>query len=117
VGFNKQDSFASVDVTVEKILNLRVFQDAAGKTNLSLRDTDFELLVIPNFTLSASTKKGRRPSFDQVLSPAKARVLYQYCLKQFKAKTSNKVAGGIFGADMKINNSLDGPLNFVLKSI
>lgn len=115
LGVDKQDDRFSADRLLEKILDYRVFPDEAGKMNLSLRDMQGGLLLVSQFTLSADTRKGLRPSFSAAASPVEAEVLYQYCLEVLK-KRHPGVEAGIFGADMKVSLVNDGPVTFLLDS-
>ena len=114
VGFKDGDSPALFDKMVDKIVNLRIFEDENGKMNLSLLDVQGSILSISQFTLYAQCKKGRRPSFDGSATGAIAKPLYEAfneALKQFVP-----VECGIFGADMKIDFVNDGPVTIVLDS-
>lgn len=115
VGFTHDDNELIVDKLVNKISKLRVFPDENGKTNLSLKDTSGEILSISQFTLYASIKDGNRPSFVDAMSPDKATKLYDY----FNAKlleTGIHIEKGIFGADMKLNFTNDGPFTLMIDS-
>ena len=115
VGFTQGDNKEIVEKMAKKFLSMRVFNDENGKTNLSLQDVNGEILSISQFTLYASLKEGRRPSFVNALEPKEASKLYDYfneCLE----KEGYKVEKGIFGADMKISLINDGPFTTILDS-
>jgi len=98
----------------ERVLNYRIFADEQGKMNLSLLDTQSDILVISQFTLSATTTKGRRPSFGSAASPELAKSLYQHFIEYCKSKAS-KVETGVFAADMQVSLTNDGPVTFLLE--
>lgn len=115
VGFTSGDNQEVVTKMANKLLSLRLFDDENGKTNLSLKDVNGEILSISQFTLYASVKDGRRPSFVNALNPKEASELYDYfnqCLKD----AGYKVETGIFGAMMKIDLINDGPFTTILDS-
>jgi len=115
VGFTHDDNEIIVDRMVSKLLSLRLFNDANGKTNLSLSDIHGEILSISQFTLYASVKDGRRPSFINAMKPDEASRLYDY-FNNVLEKAGYYVKKGIFGADMKINLINDGPFTTILDS-
>jgi len=115
VGVEPQDTRASADKLLHKLLNYRVFSDADGKMNLSLNDVGGGLLLVSQFTLAADTKSGMRPSFSKAAPPALGAELFDYLLE--KAKTSHgTVASGQFGADMQVHLINDGPVTFLLET-
>jgi D-tyrosyl-tRNA(Tyr) deacylase len=115
VGVEPQDTQASADKMLHKLLNYRVFSDAEGKMNLSLRDVAGGLLLVSQFTLAADTKSGMRPSFSKAAPPALGAELFGYLLKQ--AKSSHEVVeSGQFGADMQVHLTNDGPVTFLLET-
>jgi D-tyrosyl-tRNA(Tyr) deacylase len=114
LGVLQGDSEADIDKALNKILNLRVFADDAGKMNRSLLDVRGELLVISQFTLGASIKKGRRPSFDKAVEPSRAEALYEYFIAE--AKKHVNVQSGRFGAHMDVEIHNDGPVTILLDS-
>lgn len=113
IGIAETDTPAVADKYMKKMLGLRIFEDEQGKTNLSLKDVDGELLLISQFTLYANCKKGNRPSFIEAGKPDMAEKLYKYMIDECK-KTVPVVQEGIFGADMKITLENDGPFTIVL---
>ena len=115
VGVERDDNEAVVDRLLERLLGYRVFADSDGKMNLSVQDIDGGLLLVPQFTLAADTKKGRRPSFAKAATPEAGQQLFDYLLKQAKAHHSN-VASGQFGADMQVELINDGPVTFWLQT-
>ncbi len=115
VGFTFSDNEKLIDKMIDKLLKLRIFPDENGKTNLSVKDIDGEILSVSQFTLYANCVKGNRPSFTQALSPSEADKLFEY----YKYKLSNlypKVKFGIFQTDMKVNLINDGPFTLILDS-
>ncbi|MBD5542996.1 MAG: D-tyrosyl-tRNA(Tyr) deacylase [Lachnospiraceae bacterium] len=116
VGISNQDTEEIADKMISKLLNLRIFQDQQGKTNLSLKDVSGELLIVSQFTLYADCRKGNRPSFTHAGAPEKAKQLYEYILKKAR-EGCPVVEKGEFGADMKIQLQNDGPFTIVLDSV
>lgn len=114
VAIEKDDTPQHGAKLLEKILSYRIFADANDRMNLSLRDVDGGLLLIPQFTLAADTNSGNRPSFSPAAPPEQGNALFQ-TLKQQAQATYPKVAFGEFGADMKVNLLNDGPVTFILK--
>jgi D-tyrosyl-tRNA(Tyr) deacylase len=115
VGIEPQDTRASADKLLHKLLNYRVFSDADGKMNRSLSDVGGGLLLVSQFTLAADTRSGMRPSFSKAAPPALGAELFDYLLE--KAKTSHRtVASGQFGADMPVHLINDGPVTFLLET-
>ncbi len=112
-GVRAQDDEASARAAVERLLNYRVFADAAGKMNLSLRDIEGGLLLVPQFTLAADTRKGRRPSFSSAASPEQGRKIFELALA-YAQTVHEPVASGRFGADMRVHLVNDGPVTFIL---
>ncbi|MBO5092878.1 MAG: D-tyrosyl-tRNA(Tyr) deacylase [Lachnospiraceae bacterium] len=115
VGICDSDTKQIAEKMVQKMLNLRIFEDADGKTNLSLRDVDGEILLISQFTLYADCRKGNRPSFIKAGSPEHANTLYEYMITLCE-KECPHVQHGSFGADMKVSLVNDGPFTIVLDS-
>ena len=115
IGISNEDNEETANKMIQKMLNLRIFQDENGKTNLSLEQISGELLLISQFTLYADCKHGNRPSFIKAGKPEHAQKLYNYIIEQCKMKVPN-VQTGIFGADMKVSLTNDGPFTIVLDS-
>ena len=115
VGFEKGDINSYIDKMVDKIVNLRIFEDAAGKMNLSVKDISGSLLIVPNFTLAADCRKGRRPSFQSSEDPERAEEMFKRFVEKCK-ELGVEVQTGIFGADMKVHIVNDGPVTFILTS-
>jgi D-tyrosyl-tRNA(Tyr) deacylase len=114
LGVEKGDTEAQADWLAEKIVNLRIFEDEAGKMNLSVQDMGGSLLVVSQFTLAGNCEKGRRPSFDSAAAPDEGKRLYEYFVEAVK-RLGVPVATGIFQADMKVALVNDGPVTFVLE--
>jgi D-tyrosyl-tRNA(Tyr) deacylase len=116
LGICENDTQADIDWLTSKIIALRIFNDAEGKMNLSVKEVNGELLIVSQFTLFADTKKGNRPSFIRAAKPAFAMPLYHSFIKQCQTQLGKEVATGIFGADMKINLVNDGPVTIIIDS-
>ena len=114
LGVEKGDTEQQADWLAEKIVNLRIFEDKAGKMNLSVQDMGGSLLVVSQFTLAGNCDKGRRPSFDSAAAPDEGRRLYEYFVEAVK-RLGLPVSTGIFQADMKVTLVNDGPVTFVLE--
>jgi D-tyrosyl-tRNA(Tyr) deacylase len=113
LGIQKTDSEQDAYRLLKKILNYRIFPDVDRKMNLSLVDIKGELLIISQFTLAAETAKGLRPSFSSAAPPDHAKELYNYFLSLAKLE-DNVTQSGLFGADMKVTLTNDGPVTFLL---
>lgn len=116
IGVCESDTEFECEKLCEKMINLRIFSDENDKTNLSLKDVGGELLVVSQFTLYADCRKGNRPSFIRAGNPQKAKELYEYFLKLCREKVDTRVEHGIFGADMKVSLTNDGPFTIILDS-
>ncbi len=114
VAIEKNDTEQQADRLLERILNYRIFSDDAGKMNLSLRDINGGLLLVPQFTLAADTQKGNRPSFASAAPPEKGRELFLYLQQRVKTVYPNTEFGQ-FGADMQVSLINDGPVTFTLQ--
>ena len=114
VGVEREDSSAQGERLLERLLNYRVFPDAAGRMNRSLREVQGGLLLVPQFTLAADTGKGLRPSFTPAAPPATAEDLFN-ALVALAKKCHANVASGRFGADMQVTLTNDGPVTFWLR--
>ena len=113
IGICDSDTEKTADLFVRKLLGLRSFEDAQGKTNLSLRDVSGELLLVSQFTLYANCRKGNRPSFTDAGKPEHANALYEYIVSECR-KAGYTVQTGEFGADMKVSLVNDGPFTILL---
>lgn len=116
LGIEAEDTNADADWLVRKLIQLRVFSDENGMMNKDIKDADGALLVISQFTLHASYKKGNRPSFIKAARPEQAIPLYEYFIAQASALLGKPVATGTFGADMKISLVNDGPVTICMDS-
>lgn len=110
VGFEASDEKEDIDWMINKLLNLRIFNDNAGKMNISVKDIAGEALIVSQFTLHAQTKKGNRPSYNKAASPQMARQRYNEFIEAFKAQSDFNVETGEFGSDMQVNLTNDGPV-------
>lgn len=114
LGIEDADSIDDINWLSAKITNLRVFDDDAGVMNRSLIDCKGELLVVSQFTLHASTKKGNRPSYNKASKPDIAIPLYEKMIHQLSADLEREVKTGVFGADMKVELLNDGPVTIII---
>ena len=115
IGITDDDNKEIANKMLNKLINMRIFSDVNGKTNLSLQDVSGSLLLISQFTLYANCRKGNRPSFTEAGSPEHANYIYEYIIEQCQKKIPC-VQTGEFGADMKISLINDGPFTIVLDS-
>ena len=115
IGVSEEDTEAVADKMIKKLIGMRIFEDAEGKTNLSLESVAGELLLVSQFTLYADCKKGNRPSFIKAGKPDLANSLYEYIIAECK-KQVPVVETGSFGADMKVELLNDGPFTILLDS-
>lgn len=115
IGVSDSDNEETADKMLRKMIGLRIFEDADGKTNLSLADVGGSLLLISQFTLYANCRKGNRPSFIEAGKPEKANALYEYIIEKCRASVP-VVQTGKCGADMKVSLVNDGPFTIVLDS-
>ena len=116
IGVSQQDTKEIADKYLKKLLGLRIFEDAEGKTNLSLKDVEGELLLVSQFTLYANCRKGNRPSFIEAVDPEKAEQLYEYMVREAK-KQVDVVETGVFGAHMEVSLVNDGPFTVLLENL
>ncbi len=114
LGLDKGDDRAAADRMLDKLLAYRVFPDDVGRMNCSVEDVGGGVLLVSQFTLSADTRKGLRPSFSTAMPPDAAEQLYNYALGQLRGRHP-QVAAGIFGADMQVSLTNDGPVTFLLE--
>ena len=115
VGVQKGDDEARADRLLQRLLGYRVFPDADGRMNRSLVDVEGGLLLVPQFTLPADTRKGTRPGFSTAAPPEEGRRLFHYLLQRAREQHS-PVAAGRFGADMQVSLTNDGPVTFWLET-
>lgn len=115
VGVEKGDGHAEAERLAEKVLGYRVFADSEDKMNLSVADINGGVLLVPQFTLAADTRKGMRPSFSSAAPPEEGERLFNYFVERMQSM-HDAVATGRFGADMKVSLINDGPVTFLLKA-
>ena len=115
LGVQEDDTQKDADFLVEKIINLRIFEDDSGKMNISLKDVKGELLVVSQFTLLGNCRKGRRPSFIEAAEPETANRLYSYFVKKIRQK-GIKTATGRFRAMMEVSLVNDGPVTLIIEN-
>jgi len=113
IGVEQGDDESCADRLLERLLGYRVFPDAAGRMNLSVRDIGGGLLLVPQFTLAADTDKGMRPSFTPAAAPETGRRLFDYLADRARSLHAS-VQAGVFGADMQVTLTNDGPVTFWL---
>lgn len=116
LGIVNEDTQEDIQWLTRKIANLRVFEDENGVMNRSLIDVDGDVIVVSQFTLHASTKKGNRPSYIKAAKPDVAIPLYESFIKQMEEDLNKKVQTGQFGADMKVQLINDGPVTIIIDS-
>jgi D-tyrosyl-tRNA(Tyr) deacylase len=116
IGIEDADSKEDIDWLCQKIANLRIFGDENDVMNLSVKDIDGEIIVVSQFTLQASTKKGNRPSYIKAAKPEIAIPIYEDFVQQLEKELGQKVQTGIFGADMKVALLNDGPVTILIDS-
>ena len=114
VGIEDADTIEDIIWLSNKIVNLRIFDDENKTPNLSVKEIDGEILLVSQFTLHASTKKGNRPSYIKASKPEVAIPLYEKLIKQLEKDLGKKIGTGIFGADMKVALENDGPLTIII---
>ena len=114
LGVEEDDTEKDAEVLAAKIAKMRIFEDEKEKMNLSVLDFDGSVLLISQFTLCADIKKGNRPSFILAAKPDKATALYEYFSSQLKENGVKKVENGVFGADMAVEISNDGPVTIIM---
>jgi D-tyrosyl-tRNA(Tyr) deacylase len=114
LGVEAGDTATEADRLLQRVLDYRVFADAAGRMNLSLRDTGGGLLLVPQFTLAADTRKGLRPGFSTAAPPESGRALFEHVVARAR-QAHAPVAQGEFGADMQVTLTNDGPVTFWLQ--
>ncbi len=114
VGTTHDDGPAQAETLARKMANLRIFEDEAGKMNLSALDVGAEVLVISQFTLYADCRRGRRPSFTEAARPEVAEPLIEHFIQALRAEGMSEVASGVFGANMLVEIHNDGPVTIIL---
>jgi D-tyrosyl-tRNA(Tyr) deacylase len=114
LGIEDADTTEDIEWLSSKIISLRIFNDAHGVMNLSVKDINGEILLVSQFTLHASTKKGNRPSYIRASKPGIAIPLYEKMIAQLEKDSGKKIQTGIFGADMKVQLLNDGPVTIVI---
>jgi len=114
IGVGEGDTKEEADRLIRKMIQLRIFEDEDGKTNLALKDVKGELLLVSQFTLYANCKKGNRPSFIEAANPDVANEIYEYIISECK-KHIEVVEQGVFGGDMKVELINDGPFTIILE--
>jgi D-tyrosyl-tRNA(Tyr) deacylase len=116
VGIEDDDSQEDINWLSQKIINLRIFADDNGVMNLSVKDIEGELIIVSQFTLHASTKKGNRPSYIKASKPDIAIPMFEKFVKQMELELGKKIQTGKFGADMKVALVNDGPVTIIIDS-
>ena len=116
LGIHEADTIEDVQYLSNKIIGLRIFSDAEGKMNLDLSQVNGDILLVSQFTLIASTKKGNRPSFIEASRPEHAIPLYEEMTRQLTFNLTKPIQTGVFGADMKVSLINDGPVTIIIDS-
>ncbi|ASV31125.1 D-aminoacyl-tRNA deacylase [Maribacter cobaltidurans] len=114
LGISDEDTTEDIDWLVRKVLNLRVFNDEDGVMNKSVLEINGDIIVVSQFTLHASTKKGNRPSYIKAAKPEVATPIYEAFVKHMEKELGKNVGTGIFGADMKVELLNDGPVTIII---
>ncbi len=116
VGIEDRDSAEDIEWLTNKIINLRIFDDENGVMNKSVKDVDGDILIVSQFTLHASTKKGNRPSYIKAAKPDVSIPMYEQFCSQIKDALGKEIGTGEFGADMKVELINDGPVTIIIDS-
>jgi D-tyrosyl-tRNA(Tyr) deacylase len=116
LGFHKNDNESDAEYIIKKILGLRIFDDADGVMNLSVMDTNREVLIVSQFTLYGDVKKGKRPSYSEAMKPDRAEPFYRDFLAKFEIAFGKKAESGRFGAYMDISLINSGPVTIMMES-
>lgn len=116
LGIENEDEYSDADYLIQKLINLRIFSDNEGKMNLSIKEIDGEVLIVSQFTLYASTKKGNRPSYIRAARPENAVPLYNYFIQKVQLEFEKTIQTGEFGADMQVRLLNDGPVTIIIDS-
>ena len=114
LGISTYDNETHIPYLVNKILNMRIFEDANGKMNLSIKDIKGEILLISQFTLYGNCKRGNRPSFTKAMDSTNAKVLYDKFINQLKNNCNLNIKTGVFGAHMNVQIENDGPVTLIV---
>lgn len=117
VGIEDRDSAEDIEWLTNKIINLRIFDDENGVMNKSVKDVDGDILIVSQFTLHASTKKGNRPSYIKAAKPDVSIPMYEQFCSQIKDALGKEIGTGEFGADMKVELINDGPVTIIIDSL
>ena len=115
IGIARGDDHSAAQRLLERLLSYRVFADGTGRMNLSVREVEGALLLVPQFTLAADTRKGTRAGFSTAAQPAVARALFEYLLADARQSYAH-VSAGVFGADMQVSLTNEGPVTFWLET-
>ncbi|BBM36610.1 D-aminoacyl-tRNA deacylase [Pseudoleptotrichia goodfellowii] len=115
IGITHEDEIKDINYCIDKLINLRIFDDSEGRLNLSVQDIKGELLIVSNFTVYGNTKKGRRPDYLHSAPASKAKEIYNLFLEKL-SETEVPFETGEFQADMKIYSENDGPVNLIIES-
>ena len=116
VGIEEADNAEDIEWLSAKIVNLRIFNDAAGVMNLSVKDVAGEIIAVSQFTLHASTRKGNRPSYILAAKPEIAVPLYEKFVEKLKQELGKPIQTGVFGADMQVSLTNDGPVTILINT-
>jgi len=116
LGIEQEDDATDADYLVQKLVQMRIFSDAEGKMNLAINEVNGDIIIVSQFTLHASTKKGNRPSYIRAARPEMAIPLYHYFIEKTKLAFSGNVQTGEFGADMQVQLINDGPVTLFMDS-
>jgi D-tyrosyl-tRNA(Tyr) deacylase len=116
IGIEEADNREDIEWLTQKIMNLRIFNDAAGVMNVSVKDVNGDVLIVSQFTLHASTRKGNRPSYIKAAKPDIAIPVYEQFVKAMESEMKKNVSTGVFGADMKVSLVNDGPVTIIIDS-
>jgi D-tyrosyl-tRNA(Tyr) deacylase len=114
LGIEDPDTEEDIEWICQKIVNLRIFNDVDGVMNLSVKDVGGDILLVSQFTLFASTKKGNRPSYIRAARPEKAIPMYEQTIRQLTSLMGRPIATGVFGADMQVSLVNDGPVTILI---
>ena len=114
VGYESLDTIEDISWLVHKIVNMRIFDDSKGKLNLSVSDLNGEILLVSQFTLHASVKKGNRPSYIKAANSKKANQMYELTISEFEKVLKRKISTGKFGANMEVSLVNNGPVTITI---